>query len=149
MKKTYYLTDKQINALNKLGINPVEEKKGLWTPKSGKYFICNGGVFASKIYGLTRSAKYLSNGIYRTTKEACELTQKRRIYNERLSSLAHELGGEQEWIREEENYYIYIDKAGRTVHAFTTGFSRPESVYLTKKCAIKICKMINSGEVVL
>ena len=63
----------------------------------------------------------------------------------RLEALAEQLGGLKEFDSNECNYYIYLDN-NEWIYSDCVYFYYPEVVYMTEKCVIEICRMLNEGE---
>jgi len=120
------------------GINIGEEVIGEESP----YVIAVSNVEKS-IYIDEEDLKY---GRYRKTKESAEQALSLQTRVMRLHALAEQLGGLKEWKKGEENYYIYKEHNKNWIYDYTTKHYFPETVYMTKKCAEKICEMLNNGE---
>lgn len=117
-----------------------------WKPKPGKFMFFGDGRVLRTINDLS----YRKAGSERGTGKAAWLACERMVRTNRLSALAHELGGEIDFICGESNHYIYRNN---TLNKYETRLSVnrniPCNVYMTKECAVKICEMLNSGEVTL
>ena len=86
----------------------------------------------------------LSFGRYRTTREGAELSLKRNQRANRLEMLVEYLGGLKEFVEGEKNWYITLCE-GLWIYDFTLKYFSPEHVFMTKKGAIKVCELLNSG----
>lgn len=91
---------------------------------------------------------FIECGKYRLTKEAAEMSLARNKRTNRLEALAEQLGGLREWVENTNNYYIYYYGYAKEYQASFNNMSTysPERVYMTEKCAIEICRMLNDGE---
>jgi len=65
----------------------------------------------------------------------------------RIYILAMELGGLKKWSKDTQNWHVYFDEYGKADCTWSGRVFHPTTVYMTEKCAEKICSMINSGEV--
>ena len=88
---------------------------------------------------------FIRAGLSRKTKEAAEIAAKRMHRMMPLSALAAELGGEREFVTSKKNWFIARNGAN-WIEGYSTSYYNPEKVYMTKECAEKICRMLNTGE---
>ena len=88
---------------------------------------------------------YIDHGRYRKTQQAAEMSLARNKRANRLEALAEQLGGLKEFDSNECNYYIYLDN-NEWIYSDCVYFYYPEVVYMTEKCVIEICRMLNEGE---
>lgn len=87
----------------------------------------------------------LKYGRYRRTKEQAKMDFKRQTRMMRLSALAWEVGGCVEYEEGKITYFI-VEHAGKWKILKSKDLFYPETVYMTEETAIKVCKMLNSGE---
>lgn len=87
----------------------------------------------------------IEHGRYRKTKEVAEQSLARNKRANRLEALAEQLGGLREFTFDKENWFIYSYK-GEFMCTYTDGALDHEKIYMTKDCAIEICRMLNEGE---
>jgi len=117
-----------------------------WSPKEGVNVLQgNLEVYKEDTY----SSQYIQAGMTGTEKE---LEQRAKILRRtaRLHALACELGGAKEWVKDEQNWYIYKDENDNDwISGWVDDYYEPSKVYMTKECAVAIRHMINSGEVEL
>ena len=90
--------------------------------------------------------QFIDHGRYRKTEEAAEMSLSRNKRANRLEALAEQLGGLKEFVLREDNYYIHFNSKDECCIDYFSFSYHPEKVYMTKKCAIEICRMINEGE---
>lgn len=90
------------------------------------------------------NSKNLEHGRYRKTQKTAEQSLARNKRANRLEALAEQLGGLIEFDSISWNYHIYQE--GRKWIGGSTSLFLPEVVYMTKDCAIEICRMLNAGE---
>lgn len=89
---------------------------------------------------------YLKHGRYRLTKEGAEMSLARNKRANLKEALAEQLGGLKQWVRGEENWYAYMFIGACKIDYDNVFFSE-ERVYMTKECAVEICRMLNAGEI--
>lgn len=97
----------------------------------------------------TRNSHKLKNiiehGRYRKTREAAEKSLLRNKRANRLEALAEQLGGLKRFEFNQPNWHVVkADVLWKEYQA--TLIFEPEKVYMTKECAIEICRMLNEGE---
>lgn len=143
---------RRINTIvNEVVVAPIPVTVDIWQPKPGDWTIISNGKV---LHSITMSS-YANAGSERNTEKAAKLASERMTKANRLSALAHELEGEKEFTpygTPGSNYYVYLHNVkghNETWKIVTTFSYSPERVFMTKECAIKICEMLNSGEVVL
>lgn len=82
--------------------------------------------------------------IFRNSTDALYSTISRIRTIEKLARLVHELGGEAEY-GEDDASFIYINADGGMKHTDNSVTYYPETVLMTKRCAIKIGEMYEQG----
>jgi hypothetical protein len=87
---------------------------------------------------------------YRLAEQAAINSLARNKRANRLEALAEQLEGLVEFKAEAPNWHIIISSTGKiySPDSWNNRF-QPEVVYMTKACAIEICRMLNEGEVEL
>ena len=151
--KTITLTDEQYQALcagESITIEPPKPKQ--WGPKKGPYFIGLGGhIIKSRVL----DEEILSFGQYYQTKEAAEKARDAmRTHNRLLSWLSENDDG---WLADWDDssqgkYFIHSKpKSEGKKYRFTHDWECKDlaKVYMSRENAIKLCKLLNSGEVIL
>ena len=141
LKEFYTVTDCEITIIDQ---TPEPEKK--WEPVGGDRYVSVYGT----VYDACSSKIVKLAGCERTNEEDAKRLAKRRLINERLSALACELGGEEDFVTDKRQYTIvYSREKAKYIISNDTNWERIGAVYMNKECADKIIKMLNSGEVVL
>ena len=84
-------------------------------------------------------------GLIRTDSESAWVSARRNIRANRLEALAHSIGGAYEFEFGEENYYVAVDEDGTFDVCISSCYLEPEKIYMTKKTAEQVCKILNSG----
>ncbi len=87
----------------------------------------------------------IMHGRYRKTKQTAEQSLARNNRANRLEALAEQLDGLVEFVYDEKNYYICTSRT-EWERGYSTNIICPEVVYMTRECAIEICRMLNEGE---
>jgi len=139
-EQSYEITNEQWEKIRSI-IAPEVKK---WKPKEGQKFLTGKLTVASTNFDMRHS---ILAGMTGTEKE---LEQRAKILRRtaRLHALACELGGAKEWVKDEQNWYVYKDENDNAwLSGWVDDYYEPSKVYMTKKCAEKICDMINNGEV--
>ena len=96
--------------------------------------------------GSSGNAKeYIDHGRYRKSQQAAEQSLARNKRANRLEALAEQLDGLVEFVYDEKNYYICTSRT-EWERGYSTNIICPEVVYMTRECAIEICRMLNAGE---
>ena len=141
LKEFYTVTDCEITIIDQ---TPEPEKK--WEPVGGNWYV---GAYG-KVYNTYSTEKMKLAGCERTNEKDAKRLAKRRLINERLSALACELGGEEDFVTDNRQYTIvYSREEGKHILSNDTNWERIGAVYMNKECAAEIIEMLNSGEVVL
>lgn len=89
----------------------------------------------------------INHGRYRLTQEVANRSLERNKRANRLEALAEQLGGLK--VFEIGSYNYYIVRSNIWIYKNNTNLYHAEKVYMTEKCAQKICDMLNSGEFTL
>lgn len=124
----------------------IEEQK---KPKQFETVYSKGNTYILDTYynriGDGNDSKYLEHGRYRKTKESAEMSLVRNKRANRFEALVDQLDGMKEFVEGEENWYVYF-KDSNWSRGYTKFLYEPDKVYMTKECAIKVCKILNAGE---
>lgn len=142
------LTDEQVKELQaQFGSDtaPHPPKKFEWDYPFRETFLVGMDRIHMRTSGI--DPNNLLNGRYRLTMKAAEQSFLRNARANRLEALAEQLGGLKEFEYKKENWWIKRehDKGIWTIY-YSDYASSPERVYMTKKCAEEICRMLNAGE---
>ena len=140
LKATAAKLQRQIEAL---------EKPEQWEPKGGDWWVSHyGSIHAGG--SITRTSKF---GVERQTAEAAVKASAAMRTHNRLLAYVDEFGGDWEagWEdHQQKKYYVYysyhtLGWCMHHVYNSTIG----GTVYMSQKCALRLVKKLNSGEVVL
>ena len=85
------------------------------------------------------------DGSLRKTKESAELSLARNKRANRLEALVDQLDGLKEFVEGEKNWYVQ-NCGGTWYTQYTTSIYYQEVVYMTKECAVEVCRILNAGE---
>ena len=145
----------QINGIDTEIILTPEQVAGIEAQQKPKKFEWNYMPDDDDSYNLVDSSSirtcgiydyYIEHGRYRKSEEAADQSLARNKRANRLEALAEQLGGLKEWENGEDNYYIYrYGNSAIWTITVTCNCFYPESVYMTKNCAIEICRLLNEG----
>lgn len=150
--KTINLTDEQYQALingESVTITPPTKKVTKWKPRGGEWYIFGDG----EICKTTLGKDYVDYGRFYQSKEQAEWARdKMRTHNRLLAWLAENDDGWREDWREDNNGnwsvdYSFVDKE---YTAYDYSYTKDLiGIYMSEENANKLCKLLNSGEVVL
>lgn len=137
LEETIRVAQQQIDELK----NP-KPKKFEWKYGKSTYVLHSYGYAINSI-----KENELEHGRYRLTKEVAEQSLARNKRANRLEALVEQLDGLQDPHSPFHTYFIVFDEKENNYKSVTwPDMISPEIVYMTKKCAIEICRMLNSGE---
>lgn len=152
--KTINLTDKQYQALINGGsvtITLPTKKATKWEPQEGAWYIDLAGCVSRYNANITENIKNF--GVtYQTEEQAEWARDKMRTHNRLLAWLAENDDGWREDWREDNNGnwgvdYSFVDKEYTTYdYSYTKDLI---GIFMSEENANKLCKLLNSGEVVL
>ena len=148
--KTIELTKEQYKAL--CSDEPViiqPPKKKVWEPQKGDWRITPNG----EVTFIHSTTSYKLAGAERTAKDLAEQAAKRTVKTSRLSALVDELdtNWKVNWDdKYQHKYYLIYDHGIKEwEYCRSINVQRIESIFMSEGTALRICKMLNSREVIL
>lgn len=105
-------------------------------------------VGEDRIYGIGNNDckdTRLEHGRYRSNKDVAIQSLMRNKVANRLEALCEQLGGLKEFKVGDLNYSILWSNNEWVITYYQLGY-KPEVVYMTKECAVEVCRMLNNNE---
>ena len=93
--------------------------------------------------------EHFSDGRYRQTKEAAELSLARNRRANRLEALIEQVGGIKEFVKDTKNYSLHYSEGSGWGHNSFRNVSSPEQVYMNRITAVRVCEILNANEYTL